>query len=117
MSKRIIAQRGTSQRLAHIFTNIDMRMGHQGLKELLASKRIKMQEGDFIVFINTARTMIKAFASNLDAILFVKNGNNRRLDLGVIKHLPKYCNGPSLNLQGAVAENLKEIMTRRKEKQ
>lgn len=101
------------KRLAHIFTGIDMRLSHTGLKELLKAKKIVMKEGDFIVFINTARTMVKAFASSLDAILFVKNGN-QKLDLGVIKYLPRYCNGPTLNLAAAVENNLKDIMARRK---
>lgn len=102
------------QKLAHVFFDVDMRLSHQGLKDLLKKKRIVMQEGDFIVFLNAAKTMIKAFAKNHDAILFVKNGNNRRLDLGIIKYLPKYCNGPTLDLAAAVEENLKDIMARRR---
>lgn len=103
-------------KLAHIFLDIDMRMGHEGLKEYLKKKKIKMREGDFIVFLNHTRTIIKCFCNSLDAILHVKN-SDKRLDLGVIKYLPKYCNGPELNLAGAVEENLRDMMKRKKAQQ
>lgn len=100
-------------KLAHIFLDVDMRMGHTGLKEHLKKKRIKLKDGDFIVFLNHSRTVIKCFCNSMDAILHVKN-NDKRIDLGVIKYLPKYCNGPELNLAGAVAENIKDLMKRKK---
>lgn len=100
--------------LAHIFLDVDMRLGHEGLKEMLRSKKIKVKDGDFVVFLNAPRTIIKCFCNSLEAILHVKN-NNKRLDLGVIKYLPKYCNGPELNLDAAIEENLKDLMGRRKE--
>lgn len=100
-------------RLAHIFQDIDMRMAHAGLKDMLRSKRIKVKEGDFVVFLNSSRTIIKCFCNGTEALMHVKN-NGKRLDLGVIKYLPKYCNGPELDLNGAVAENLKDLMQRRK---
>lgn len=100
-------------KLAHIFLDIDMRLGHTGLKEYLKKKKIKIREGDFIVFLNQPRTIIKCFCNSLDAILHVKN-NDKRIDLGVIKYLPKYCNGPELNLKGAIEENIRDLMQKRK---
>lgn len=103
-------------KLAHIFLDVDMRLGHTGLKEFLKKKRVKMNDGDFIVFLNSSRTIIKCFCNSLDAILHVKN-SDKRIDLGVIKYLPKYCNGAALDLDAAVADNIRNIMAKRKIKQ
>lgn len=107
------------QKLAHVFHDVDMRMGHTSLRALLKRHKITIHPEDFIVFINTTRTMVKAFAGSLDAIIHIKQGTGKvgkRIDLGMLKYLPQYCNGPALNVDSAVEKNIKDLMERRKKR-
>lgn len=99
--------------LAHFFLDTDMRCSHIGFKKLLVKHKIKIKEGEFVVFMNSARTIVKMFCGGTDAILHVKN-EGRVLDPGVIPYLPKYCGGKKLDLDGAVKEHLEELMKNRK---
>lgn len=100
-------------KIAHLFLNVDMRMGHDGLKDLCRQKRVKITEEDFIVFVNSARTMIKCFCKGKEAIMHIKK-EGKVLDLGIIKYLPRYCNGADLDIDSAIADNLRDVMKRKK---
>lgn len=103
------------QNLAHIFVSVDMRLAHAGLIEFLKKKKIKVKEGDYIVFMNSSRTIVKMFCNSDAAILHYKKAGTK-IDPGVIRYLPKYCNGAELDIDGAKAEHLKDLMKRRDNK-
>lgn len=103
---------GNKGRIAHFFLDVDMRCGHEGLFDLVKKNKIKLVENDFIVFMNTARTIIKMFCQGKEVILHYKN-DNRVLDPGIIPHLPKYCNGEKLNVDGAIKDHLSALMKRK----
>lgn len=99
--------------LTHFFQDVDLRCSHDGLSELIRKEKIKIGEGDFVVFMNTSRTMIKMFCHGKDAILHYKK-DGRVLDPGIVKYLPKYCGGTELDIDGAIREHLEELLARRK---
>jgi hypothetical protein len=100
-------------KIAHIFMNVDMRNGHSGLKEFCKDKRVKITPDDFIVFVNSTRTMMKVFCKGSEAIMHLKK-DGHKLDLGIIKYLPKYCDGPEIDIDKAIADNIKDVMKRKK---
>ncbi len=99
-------------KLVHFFFDVDLRCNHRGLLEILKKKKIKITEDDFIVFMNHKRTMVKMLCKGKEALLHWRN-ENRILDPGVVRHLPKFCDGTSMDVDAAVESHLMEIMSRR----
>jgi hypothetical protein len=100
-------------KLAHFFTDADLRCSHDGLWEQVLKKKIKVNEGDFVVFMNASRTIVKVFCGRKEMLLHYKDGS-RVLDPGIIPHLPAFCGGGRINMDGAVGEHLREMIERRK---
>ncbi len=99
-------------KLAHFFLDVDMRCGHDGLMEIVRKKKIQIKEDDFIVFMNTSRTIIKMFCGSEEAILHYKK-EGRVIDPGIIKYMPKFCGGKQLNMDGALREHIQDVLKRR----
>ncbi len=99
--------------LAHFFLDTDLRCSHDGLVAILEKKKITVDEGEYVVFMNSARTMVKMFCGGNNALLHYKK-DGRVLDPGVIRYLPKHCGGNRLNMDEAVKEHLHTILKRRK---
>ena len=99
--------------LLHFFLDVDMRCNHKGLAEFLKKNKIKFGEKDFIVFMNSRRNMVKMFCNGKKVLLHYRS-ETRILDPGVIRYLPKYCNGQKLDMDGAVSEHLQDVLRRRK---
>lgn len=66
----VAGRSGGEQNLAHIFLNVDMRANHRGLIAFLKKEKIKIEKGDYIVFLNQKRTLLKMFC-NSDKVHFV----------------------------------------------
>lgn len=99
-------------KLAHFFLNQDMRCTHDGLAEVLKKKKIKVNDGDFVVFLNRKRNMVKMFCGGKAALLCYKK-DNRVIDPGIIPLLPKYCGGDEMNIDAAVREHLLKLMRKK----
>ncbi len=93
--------------------NVDMRQNHKGLLEFLKKKKIKIKQGDYIVFMNGKRTMLKMLCNSEFAILHYKK-DNRPIDPGVILYLPKFCNGTEFNVDAAREAHLRDMLARKK---
>ena len=102
-----------SGKLAHFFLDMDMRCSHQGLQSILKKMKITIEDGDFIVFLNRRRNMIKMFCHGKEALLHYKK-DDRQIDPGVIAYLPKYCGGNELDINGAIGEHLKDMLSRKR---
>ena len=103
-------------KLLHCFFGVDMRSGHEGLKQLLGKKKVALgsiKQGDCIIFMNTAQNRLKMFASGTECLLYVNNGN-RRIDPATIPNLPQYVNGDRLDYGAALRDAIKKHMARRK---
>jgi hypothetical protein len=102
-------------RLAHFFLDVDMRLSHQGLWDYIKKKRIKVEQDDFVVFMNRKRNMVKMFCGGKEAIFSYKK-DDRALDPGIIPLLPKYCGGSAMDVDGAVKEHLLKLLNKRKKR-
>lgn len=74
--------------IARVFINVSMANGHKGLAEIAKAHKIrieKLEPGQFVLFINRARTKLKALASN-DVLSYVNK--DERLTLEAIQYIP-----------------------------
>lgn len=74
----------------NVFLGADMRLGHEGLIEYAASRKIKVESlkpGEAIVFINAKRDRMKSFSWN-KVVSFVRSADiNRPIDLETMDYL------------------------------
>lgn len=98
-------------KVAHIFLNVDMRCSHLGLKQLVEKEKITVGN-NFVIFLNTARTMVKMFCKGTDVILHYKK-EGRVIDPAVLKYLPTYCDGKEINMNKAIKAQLNDYFKRR----
>ena len=97
--------------IAHIFTEVDMRCNHLGLTKLITKHKIKIG-GQYVIFLNKARTMVKMFCKSPDVLLHYKK-DGRVIDPGTLRYLPKYVNGSEIQMNKAVKEHLEDCFKRR----
>jgi hypothetical protein len=75
-------------RILRVFINCDMRNSFNGLRKLAAKHEVKvnaLKEGDFVIFINTARTKLKALGSG-DVLCYV--AKDHKISLDAIQYIP-----------------------------
>lgn len=90
--------------ILRVFLNVDMRNGHDGLSEIAAENDIKVSEielGNYIVFVNNQRNKMKLYASN-DVIAYTRLPAGRKIEMRVIKELPRVFNGRQINYDAAL---------------
>lgn len=96
-------------RLAHFFLDVDMRQGHAGLVKLVTKKKIKVVEGEYVIFLNGKRNIIKMFCGSEAALLHYKK-DGRVIDPRIIPILPSFCEGKTMNIDGALREHLTKAL-------
>jgi hypothetical protein len=77
-------------KIIQCFTNVDLRNGHDGLAELAKRSGVNvadLQPGQFVPFINPAKTRMKLFCAN-DIVLYYR-AKSGQIDLRIISELPK----------------------------
>lgn len=97
-------------KLLQIVFNTDLRMGHKGLTDIARKLKLdpdNLNQGEFICFVNASKTSLKLFATS-NTIAYFKNKNNRIMDPGVIRILPRFFNGTELNYSKALESMIKE---------
>lgn len=81
-------------RLLRVFLNADMRNGHDGLKQLAKTEKLdlaKLEPGEYVLFLNSARDRLKLFATdNIFAYLKLDRG---RIDLRTLSKIPRAFSG------------------------
>lgn len=100
-----------SNKLLHIFFDVDMRCSHEGLGVLVKKKKIKINEGDFVCFLNRTRNIVKMFCGSQDALLHYKK-DGRVIDPQVIKYLPKYAGGSEIDMDAAIKEHISKVLNK-----
>lgn len=99
-----------NNRVLEIFSNVDLRKGHHGLQEIAKKSGHdvdKLQIGQYIVFINRAKTALKVFAPG-NIVAYQKMPNNTQVDLRTLKHIPTFFNSGVFNYRGAQWEVMKK---------
>jgi len=104
-----------ANKLLHIFFGVDMRSGHEGLRALLAKKKVSLttiKQGDCIIFMNNSQNRLKMFGSGSECLLHLNTGN-RRIDAATIPKLPEYFNGERLDYGAALRDAINKHMRTR----
>lgn len=89
--------------------NADMRCGHDGLTKVakkLSVNTSSLDIGQYIIFVNTAKTIVKIYAAG-NVIAHYKSPKGQ-INLKTLAFIPKYFNGHSLNYYGALAEVIRK---------
>lgn len=99
----------SDNRMLQIVFNADLRCSHLGLS--IVAKRLKLDTsdlkiGEFIVFVNTKKTMIKIFAAG-NTVAHFKN-NDRPINMKILGMIPRFFNGKELKYDEALAEVIKK---------
>ena len=99
-------------RLAHLFFNVNMSLGHTGLSLMMQQKRKKLDNaGDCAIFINTAFTSVKILTFGASFFSYYKHQSGK-LDPATIKDLPRYLDGGQIRYSAA----LKKVIDKHFEK-
>lgn len=100
-------------KIIYYFPNADLRCAHDGLT-LQAKKQGKdpkaLNPGEFIVFVNTRKNMIKIFAARNVLAHYKQQGV---IDLRILKHLPEVFNGSGFNYSTALRKVLENDFSKR----
>lgn len=90
--------------------NADLRCSHVGLSEMLKKnfsiETAKLEIGEFIICVNTAKTIVKIYAAG-HTIAHYKSPNGS-INLKTLALIPKYFNGRSFNYEGALGETIRK---------
>ena len=87
------------------FLNVDMRNGHDGLTKLSKENGVitqKIEPGNFVVFVNSRRDKLKLFAAN-QVIAYLRMPAGRKIEMRVIKELPRVFNGKKIDYDQALS--------------
>lgn len=99
--------------IVQCFLNTDMRNMHNGLAKIAKKHGIETQTleaGQYVVFINSAKTKIKIFASN-DTISYTRSSGGR-LQMEAIQNIPRCFGGSRFNYDEALKLVLEKLLTK-----
>lgn len=105
-----IAKRTKATRILRFFPDADMRCAHEGLRAVAVENGVdpwELMPGEFLVFSNRKQTMMKIFAPG-NIIAFLKHPLNHRIDLDIVKYIPRFFNGTEFQYEKAMREMIKE---------
>lgn len=100
-----------ANRLVRVIFNADLRSGHRGLTD--ACKKVglnprDLEVGEYIIFVNTKKTMLKAFASGESVVAHFRMPGHRTINVKVLRYLPRFFNGGELRYGAALDELVKK---------
>lgn len=99
------------------FLNVDMRNAHDGLSVIAKKNGIdpeKIEPGSFIVFINSARTKLKVYASD-QVVAYLRLESGRKLNMNVIRELPRVFNGRSIKYDEALKSVVESAISKKQD--
>jgi len=105
-----VAHRTKVTKVIRYFPGTDLRCMHDGLRKIAQEHGIdpwNLKPGEFLVFCNASRTMLKIYAPG-NTIACTKSPDGRRLDLNVIKYIPRFFNGSEFDYNRALKEVLQK---------
>ena len=103
-------------RIVSVIMNVNMGKSHDGLSELAKQFRVdpkKLEPGQYLVFINTAKNRIKVFTAN-SVIAYLRLERGQQLAMETIRLIPQaFRSTGTLDYDAALKEALLEIFRRR----
>lgn len=96
--------------LIRVVFNTNMQNGHAGLTKIASKVGVRIDQlglGEFVVFINTRKTMLKLFAPG-NTIAHFKTPDGHQLNMKVIALIPRFFNGKELRYDEALAEVIRK---------
>lgn len=103
-----IAKSTKALRVVRFFPESDLRAGHVGLRKLAMKANLDphtLKPGEFLVFANRALTRLKIFAPG-NVIAYLASPDEKRLDLDVIRYIPRYFHGGQITYDDLLLKNL-----------
>lgn len=100
------AEKMRDLKILRFFSNSDLRCMQDGLTVQAkdAGFDVKnLKPGEFLVFCNSARTALKILTV-ANIVVSVRHPENRKLDLNIIRLIPKYFNGTEFDYDKAMRE-------------
>jgi hypothetical protein len=103
-------------RVLQVFLNADLRCAHAGLSKLAQRSNLdvrKLENGQYILFLNAAKDRLKMFAAN-NVVAYFKAPQGTRIDLRVLSELPRVFNGTSIDYDAALRKTLTQALERKR---
>ncbi len=98
-------------KIIRIFSDVDLRNGHDGLNSLAAEKKIKLNDladGEFVFFLNAKKDKIRIFCSR-DAFISWRSPSGK-IRMEMLKELPLAFNGREFDFRGAMRKSLEKSL-------
>lgn len=92
------------QRILRYFADVHLGNSHRGLSRIASKEKVDVRnlgQGEFVVFVNTAQTAFKMFASG-NVIAHFKHPEDHKIDPRTILMLPNYFNGAEIGYDKAL---------------
>ena len=89
---------------SYVFFKVDMRIGIDGIIDILRKNRVKLINKDMAIFLNARKTIIKIMPSNLNTILYHRE--KRPIDPAIIPYIPLAFDGKELVFEKAVEKRI-----------
>ncbi len=92
-------------KIVHIFTQVDLRLGHPGLKEVALKKKVNVEQlevGEYVLFTNNSLTGMKVYAANNTVIYCKSPAEHRPFDIRGLNALPQFMDGASINYDDSI---------------
>ena len=108
----------SGNRIRQAFLDVSMTNRVNGLASIAEKSGIKVRDltaGDFLVFLNSGYTQMAILAApanlhTLPTLIYVKAPGKTKINLGVLRELPKVFNGSAINYDKALEPVLKKYL-------
>lgn len=94
-------------RVMHVFFEVSMSNGHQGLHSILKKSRKAIEGSETALFINKDWTACKLLTAH-DTLLHLKRPRNAPINPEALKYLPHCIDGDELNYTAALGAAIKD---------
>lgn len=91
-------------KVMHLFTKVDLRYGHNGLKKLALKQKVDVNNlgvGEYALFANNSLTGMKIFAAN-NTVIYCKAPTHRPFDIRAMQYLPQFIDGQEIGYDKAL---------------
>lgn len=103
-------------RIVRYLSGVHMGANHAGLRKLVTKFGLDLLEnGEFIVFMNTAQNAFKLMAPN-NVLIYYRHPKNHRIDPRVISLIPKVFDGKELKMDLALKKVLEKNFAKKRVK-
>lgn len=103
-----------SKGIVQVFLNADMRNMHDGLQRIAERHGVAvdtLENGQFVIFINSAKDKVKIYAAN-DTISYTRSRSGK-LQMEALQNIPKHFGGGSFDYDAALRGVLENLLARR----